>query len=209
MYYASNTFSEKSFEKPTEGSLKSVFSNSGVKTQLDIPLIPYVSISSKSTQLSSEEIRVDMANVKIEKRPIWLVTNVGSCVAICLHDTINKCGGLAHIMLPYANGNSLELPYKYANTAVPTLAESIRKMNNDKVRLIAKIAGGASMFSDIKCHLINIGRKNVDAVKESLKANNIPLLAEDVGGNHGRKVSFNTATGTMVVRSLKGVEKFL
>lgn len=183
-------------------------SNSEIKTKLKFPLTPYISLNSRDIQLTLGEIRVDMANMKIEKKPVWLVTNVGSCVALCLYDPINKCGGLAHIMLPYANGNSTDLPCKYANTAVPALAESIQKLNGRKTRLTAKIAGGASMFSDIKCPIINIGKKNVEAVKGALKANNIPLLAEDVGGNHGRRVSFNTATGVMVVRSLKGAEKF-
>ena len=69
-----------------------------------------------------EEVRVDMADMKVEKRPVSLVTNVGSCVAICIHDPINKCGGLAHIMLPDSRITAREilLP-KYADTAVRAL----------------------------------------------------------------------------------------
>ena len=47
-----------------------------------------------------EEVRVEMADMRADCRPIELVTNVGSCVAICIYDPTNKCGGLAHIMLP-------------------------------------------------------------------------------------------------------------
>ncbi|MBC7130173.1 chemotaxis protein CheD [Candidatus Bathyarchaeota archaeon] len=151
-----------------------------------------------------------MADAKIENKSLWLVTNVGSCIALCMYDKFNRCGGMAHIMLPKSNGNGARvLPYKYADTAVPALANAIRKMGNGKSFLIAKIAGGASMFSDIKCHLIKIGQKNIETVKEALSANNIPLVAEDVGGNHGRKIAFNVTTGTVIVRSLNGVEKKL
>jgi len=65
---------------------------------------PTVEISLEDRQApvisTLEEVRVDMAGMKAERRPVELVTSVGSCVAICLHDSANKCGGLAHIMLP-------------------------------------------------------------------------------------------------------------
>ncbi len=71
-----------------------------------------------------EEVRVDMADMKVESKPVELLTSVGSCVAICLHDSIHKCGGLAHIMLPNsANGPLEPLPSKFAKTAAPALVK--------------------------------------------------------------------------------------
>lgn len=158
---------------------------------------------------SFEEVRVEMADMKVERRPITLVTNVGSCIAICMHDSINNCGGMAHIMLPTANGASNILPYKYADTAVPALAEAIRKLGKGRVSLSAKIAGGANMFSNLKCRLLNIGERNAEAVRDALRIHRIPLLAEDVGGASGRRVSFDVATGLMHVKILNGEEKTL
>jgi len=151
-----------------------------------------------------EEIRVDMADARVERRPVMLVTNVGSCIALCIHDLMNKCGGLAHIMLPASKDPSNEnFPYKYADTAVPTLAK-ILTLGKSSVRLVAKIAGGSNMFPTIKGRLLNIGAKNVEAVKQALATNGIRLLAEDVGGTWGRRVSFDTATGLVYIRKGNG-----
>ncbi|MEM2145342.1 MAG: chemotaxis protein CheD [Candidatus Jordarchaeaceae archaeon] len=157
----------------------------------------------------SLEVRVDMADMKVEKRPVTLVTNVGSCIAICIHDSTNNCGGMAHIMLPTANGANNSLPFKYADTAVPALAENIKKLGKGKVNLLAKIAGGANMFSNLRCQLLNIGEKNAEAVKVALKTYRIPLIAEDVGGSSGRRVAFDVATGVMRVKTIDGDEKVL
>ncbi len=94
---------------------------------------------------------MDMADMKAENRPVELVTSVGSCVAICLYDSKNKCGGLAHIMLPNSAIAPQELlPSKFANTAVPALAKLIKKISVYPSLLSAKIAGGANMFPNLK-----------------------------------------------------------
>jgi chemotaxis protein CheD len=155
-----------------------------------------------------EEIRVNMACMKVGNTPQWLVATVGSCVAVCLFDGVKKCGGMAHIMLPSGGKDKDMLPYKYADTAVPALVESLQKMGCEKTDLVAKIAGGANMFYDQKIRAVNVGSRNVEAVKKSLACHDIPLVASDVGGFHGRRVSFNVFTGIMVVKSFNG-EKIL
>ena len=155
-----------------------------------------------------EEIRVNMACMKVGNTPQWLVATVGSCVAVCLFDGVKRCGGMAHIMLPSGGKDKDILPYKYADTAVPALVESLQKMGCKKTDLVAKIAGGANMFYDQKIRVVNVGSRNVEAVKKSLACHDIPLVASDVGGTYGRRVSFNVYTGIMVVKSFNG-EKIL
>ena len=153
----------------------------------------------------AEEVRVDMAEMRVEHRPVVLVTNVGSCVAICIHDPINKCGGLAHIMLPTSKiTKNNNLPSKYADTAVPALTEGLQKIGKTSSYLTAKIAGGANMFPNLKANSLNIGEKNVEAVKEALSEKGIKLLAEDVKGTYGRRVTFNIVTGSVGVRNGNG-----
>ena len=61
-----------------------------------------------------EEVRVAMAEVKFEDMSVTLVTNVGSCVAVCIYDAMNKCGGLAHIMLPNSSvSRNKHFPLKF------------------------------------------------------------------------------------------------
>ncbi len=156
-----------------------------------------------------EEVRVDMAELKAENMPVELVACVGSCIALSIYDSATKNGGMAHIMLPQAHVFPKEdLPAKFADTAVPALVKAIKKFSPNPV-LSAKIAGGANMFPNIRSQSMAVGAKNIDAVKATLAASNIPLRGEDVGGIQGRKVTFNTLTGTVSVRLLNGVVKKL
>jgi chemotaxis protein CheD len=157
-----------------------------------------------------KEVRVAMAEMKIESKPIELVTSVGSCVAICLYDSTNRCGGLAHIMLPNsAIAPQDSLPCKFADTAVPALAKAVQKSSGKEACLSAKIAGGANIFSNLNNNGPTIGMKNVDAVKAALSANKIRLVAEDVGGSYGRRIAFNIGTGIATIRISNGEIKQL
>jgi len=46
--------------------------------------------------------------------------------------------------------------------------------------------------------------KNIEAVKVALAKQKIRLLAEEVGGSNGRKITFNTATGVALVKRFNG-----
>ena len=156
-----------------------------------------------ATNAALEEVRVNMAEMKAENKPVELVTSVGSCVAICIHDSTNKCGGLAHIMLPdSAIAPHEPLPAKFADTAVPALMRAIRRVGGNDAKLTAKIAGGANMFPTMNA--LNIGSKNIDAVKTALDKHKIRLLGEEVGGSSGRRITFNIATGAATVKRFNG-----
>ncbi len=169
--------------------------------------LPSIIIGTKTIG-ALEEVRVNMAELKAENKPIDLVTSVGSCVAICIHDPMNSCGGLAHIMLPDSSIASHEpLPAKFADTAVPALVTELKRFSRGQTPLYAKIAGGANMFPTMNA--LNIGSKNVDAVKAALKQHKIQLLAEDVGGSSGRKITFNIASGVAIVKRFNGAMRKL
>ena len=68
--------------------------------------------------------------------------------------------------------------------------------------LEAKIAGGANLFPRLGESTLNVGKQNVAAVREHLQLNAIPLRAEDVEGNKGRKMTLYTKTGIVVVQSI-------
>ncbi len=159
----------------------------------------------ETTKPKLEEVRVNMAEMRAESKPVELVTSVGSCVAICLYDSVNMCGGLAHIMLPKSAIAPQEpLPGKFADTAVPALAKAVRKLGRKEARLSAKIAGGANMFPNMNG--LNIGLKNIEGVKAALAEHKIRLIAEDVGDAHGRRVTFDVTTGIATVKRFNGDE---
>lgn len=155
-------------------------------------------------------IKVGMADLKASKSPNNLMTSgLGSCIGICLFDATSKVGGLAHIMLPASTqARSSDNKAKFADTALPLLIDEMLKLGAVKSRLVAKIAGGAQMFSfPGASDVMRIGDRNAEAIVEKLKQENIPLLARETGGNFGRTIELDTTTGKLCIRTIDRGEK--
>lgn len=156
-----------------------------------------------------EKVIIKIAEQVVMHNPVVLVTiGLGSCVGIAMRDPVAKFGALSHILLPnIAESKQKDNPLKYADYAIERAVELLLKNGCQKNRLEAKIAGGASMFN-FKDAKINIGDRNVEAVKKKLNELGIPLLASDTGGNYGRTVEYHVKTGVLVVKSaFKGVKE--
>lgn len=150
-----------------------------------------------------QEIKVGIGDLNIAKAPDRLITlGLGSCVGIALIDSFNKIAGLSHIMLPDSKSfSNTSNPMKYADTAIPLLMQKLIASGANRNNLKAKIAGGASMFSFAdKSPMMDIGKRNAETVKSVLKDLNIPIIAEDVGGNKGRTMIVDPTTGTVILR---------
>ncbi len=149
-------------------------------------------------------ITVGIADLNIATGTDSLATYaLGSCVGICLYDPEAKIAGLAHIMLPLskdATGNVAENRRRYADTGITELIQVMSRRGALPKRLVAKIAGGAQMFSTTSA-VFNIGERNVTAVKRVLTAYKIKIVAEQTGENFGRTVFFHAESGIMEVRA--------
>ncbi len=152
-----------------------------------------------------EIVKVGMADLKIVKSPNGVTTlGLGSCVGIAIRDPITKIGGLAHIMLPDSTAirNNGNIP-KFADTGIEELVKQIVAAGANRSRLVAKIAGGAQMFSfSSKSDMIRVGDRNVAASKAKLAELKIPILSEDTGDSYGRTVIFWPETGDYVIRAV-------
>jgi chemotaxis protein CheD len=137
--------------------------------------------------------------------PVKIQTLLGSCVGVVLYDRATKLGGVAHIVLPKAQG-AIGHPGKYADTAIPALVADFNKRLGAKcqARLIAKLAGGASMFQVETVAAgnpgLNIGQRNQEIIEQILAELAIPVLARDVGGTSGRRLTLDTTSGIVLVR---------
>ncbi|MBR6452432.1 MAG: chemotaxis protein CheD [Lachnospiraceae bacterium] len=150
-------------------------------------------------------IKVGMADLKTCKAPDGITTlGLGSCVGIAIRDPLTKIGGLAHIMLPdsTAIAGVSHVP-KFADTGIAELVKVVVAAGAGRTRLVAKIAGGAQMFSfQNKSDLMTVGQRNVEAVVRILKEMKIPILAQDTGENYGRTVEFFPETGDFVIKAV-------
>lgn len=132
-----------------------------------------------------------------EKTPFWVDTILGSCVAVCLYDTKLKIGGINHYMLPLWNGNGLASP-KFGNIAIEKLIEKMVKNGSSTSNMIAKVFGGANQIKSS----MDIGARNIAIAKEILEIHNIQIIAENTGGNVGRKLRYDTGTGKVMMKFL-------
>jgi chemotaxis protein CheD len=154
----------------------------------------------------SNTVKVGIADLNVVKAPDILVTYaLGSCVGICIYDVATRIAGMSHIMLPVCETvkeGPLAQPYRFADTAIPILVKKMEQMGAGRLRMKAKIAGGAKMFAAAGNNSIsNIGIRNVIAVKAALSSLKIGIIAEDTGKDFGRTVFFGASDGMMIVKS--------
>ena len=150
-----------------------------------------------------ERVEIPMGSLYIAQSPTVLVTGgIGSCVAVCLFHSQSRWGSLAHIMLPKRTDPLqpiTEQELRYADAAIAVMLQQFTAHNIPISGLNAKIVGGAGMFPDVQGRSVRVGERNIEAVKEILAANNITILAEEVGGSVGRAVAFDLASGVVSV----------
>ncbi len=150
-------------------------------------------------------IKVGMADLKLCPKGQGITTlGLGSCVGVAIRDTATKDGGLAHVMLPDSTAirNNSNIA-KFADTGVKELVRQMEAKGAKRSRMTAKIAGGAKMFSfQNNSSLVNVGDRNVEAVKKVLAELKIPILAQDTGLNFGRTVEFFPESGDFVIKAV-------
>lgn len=153
----------------------------------------------------AEQVHVGIGEYKIAFTPHILVTlGLGSCVGVTLYDPVMKVGGLLHVMLPDSTAYSrIHKPARYADLGLPMMLDDMRKQGARLQRLDAKLVGGAQMFSGAdRQFILNIGRRNVEMVREMLARLGLRRKGEEVGGNVGRTMYLDTSNGLVTIRSL-------
>ena len=156
--------------------------------------------------------KVGIAEAAVCQKEDSIITiGLGSCVGVCLYDQLKNIAGMVHIMLPESSNSKNNINRsKFADTGILDLISDMEKKGASKVRLIAKIAGGAQMFtSSNTSDLMRIGERNVEAVKKQLLVNGIKIVAEDTGDSFGRTIEFFAEDGSLNVKSIKYGKKVI
>ena len=150
-----------------------------------------------------QKLIVGISDWKVGKGDDMIVTYaLGSCIGTCLYDSVTKIAGMSHIMLPDStsiiDGHTTRM--KFADTAIPDMLARMKAMGASVTNIRAKIAGGAVMFQTMNSKF-NIGERNIAAVKATLAMLRIPIVAEDVGLNYGRTMTFWAENGAVEISS--------
>ena len=155
--------------------------------------------------MTRPELIVRVADLRTGTGEDVLITiGLGSCVAIVLHDSVARVGGMAHVLLPSPalsrqDGNLAKFP----QTAIPRLVELMGQQGGSVRRMTARLVGGASMFASLAAPgTIQMGERNVVASRQALYQQGIALTGEATGGDYGRTVRLWVADGRVEVSSV-------
>ena len=128
------------------------------------------------------------------KDDIILSTLLGSCVAACLYDPVNRVVGMNHFLLA---GNFdqndkyfLSEAGRYGINAMELLINEMMKLGAKRNFLKAKVFGGAHVLHNVASGPGTVPETNVRFIKTFLYTENIEIIASDLGGSYGRKVLF-------------------
>lgn len=122
---------------------------------------------------------------------VLLSTVLGSCVAVCLHDPVQRIGGMNHFLLPVGREDDGVRSMRYGLFAMESLINALMKQGARKSNLQAKLFGGARISTDLR----DIGQENAAFAREFLGTEGIACLAESLGGRNARRVLYRPATG--------------
>jgi len=154
-------------------------------------------------------VHVSDAKVSNDPANVLITYSLGSCIAVCLYDSVTQAGGMLHYQLPDSKvdpDRANEKPFMFADTGMQILVNKLMSMGASKKRMHVKIAGGAEMDTGPKG--FDIGKRNYLAIRKIMWKNGMFIDAEDVGGHTPRNMYLNIGNGNVTVRA-NGLERSL
>ena len=129
-------------------------------------------------------------------------TVLGSCISTCVRDPKAGIGGMNHFMLPEDPGGRDGASARYGLFAMEQLINALLTRGARRESMEIKIVGGGRVIKGMG----DVGRSNIDFVRDFLAAECMPILAEDVGLSVARRVRYNPSTGSLRVLHLPMTE---
>lgn len=140
------------------------------------------------------EKTIYIGEVFASREPTIIKTLLGSCVAVCLWDPVARVGGMNHFLLPRALQESTDDPARFGVHAMDLLICEMLKAGADRMRLRAKVFGGAHVLA-IAEDEDGVPSQNITFALEFLKREGFKLTGSDLGGYLPRRVHFQSDSG--------------
>ncbi|MFL0248058.1 chemotaxis protein CheD [Candidatus Clostridium stratigraminis] len=134
-----------------------------------------------------------------DKKDMIKTFALGSCVAVTVYAPSRFVAGMVHIALPSPislSKENNERPCYYAIMGVPLLInEMCYKFGCYKSELEVQLFGGSDSIR--KNDVFNIGRRNIEAVREVLEGLGLNYKYTQVGGFQSRTIYMEVGTGNI------------
>jgi chemotaxis protein CheD len=144
----------------------------------------------------------------VTQEPQWVITILGSCVAVTMFSARARLAAICHALLPQPGGKEVWRPpsaecLRYVSHALPTMAERFLRSGLEPKDVEVKIFAGGNVLASSNPHdERSIGNANVRAARKLLEAARFRIKAHSVGGDRGCKIVFNTYSGEVLHKPL-------
>ncbi|RDE08078.1 hypothetical protein [Pelagibacterium lacus] len=133
-------------------------------------------------------------------------TVLGSCVSACVRDGVARVGGMNHFLLGTQSGSSRDRfgeSARYGAFAMEQLINMVLTQGSGrKANLEFKVFGGGNIHAGMN----DVGRKNIEFVRQFLADEGYGIASEDLGGSYARRVLFQPVTGRAFVKRLDSTD---
>jgi chemotaxis protein CheD len=152
-------------------------------------------------RLGTQVARVLPGDFQVTREDMGLATTLGSCVSACLRDAQAGVGGINHFMLAESELSTANVTSaRYGGYAMEVLINELLKQGARRRFLEAKVFGGGNVLPGMAT--LDVGMRNAEFVRNYLANEQIPIVAEDLGGNQPRKIVYFPRTGRVLVMRL-------
>jgi chemotaxis protein CheD len=157
---------------------------------------------------------IDPGECYVTKKDEIISTLLGSCVAACLYDPVNRVIGMNHFLLaqqhPAHNAALLGSEGgRYGIHAMELLINQMLKQGAQRPNIKAKAFGGGDVLKlgNRSRGGASIGAINCEFITTFLKTEHIPLVASGLGGQIGRNIFFLANDFSVYVKNIEHVEE--
>ena len=158
-----------------------------------------------------QTIYLKPGEVRFTDKSERILTVLGSCVCITMHNPLKKISAISHAVMPTysavpkGNPQGPEI-FHYVDTSTEWMIDKFRQHSVNTEDIEIKLFGGSSMFPGGDRASLGVGSRNVDTALRLLECYGLHPKAWNVGGNSGRKLIFNTYTGNVFTKFISKSE---
>ncbi len=164
--------------------------------------------------LGLPRIIIDPGESYVTKKNEIISTLLGSCVAACLYDPVNRVIGMNHFLLAQQrSAHNADLlgseGGRYGIHAMELLINQMLRQGAQRSQLKAKAFGGGDVLKlgNESRGGVSIGAINCEFIKTFLRTEHIPLVASGLGGHIGRNIFFVASDFSVYVKRIEQAEE--
>ncbi|MFO7766731.1 MAG: chemotaxis protein CheD [Pelovirga sp.] len=151
-------------------------------------------------------IYLEPAELAFCLEPAEVATILGSCIAVVLYSSKHQVGAICHAMLPYnirSPGRPEPTDFKYVDSSIHYMIDRFEAHRIKRQSLVAKVFGGADVLrAATNVRLKSVGQQNIESALKLLDTYRLRVVANDTGGDCGRKLIFFPHSGQVFLKRL-------